>query len=83
MAVSDDYKPDTVLSPLKPDMTSRYDFSSVIGDSPAMQKVFALMDKIVDSGATVLLRGDTGTGKEVVAKAIHTNSHRNTRKFVV
>ena len=60
-----------------------YDFSQIIGHSKPMQKVFLLMEKIVNSGATVLLKGDTGTGKEVVARALHYNSYRKKNNFVV
>jgi sigma-54-dependent transcriptional regulator len=59
------------------------DFHQIIGHSKPMQKVFLLMGKILNSGATVLLRGETGTGKEVIARALHYNSHRKQKNFVV
>jgi len=62
---------------------TNYDFCQIIGHSKPMQKVFSLMEKIVNSGATILLKGDTGTGKEVVARAIHYNSYRKQKNFVV
>jgi len=61
----------------------RYIHSQIIGRSRSMLKVYALMEKIVNSGATVLLKGDTGTGKEVVARALHFCSHRKNKNFVV
>jgi sigma-54 dependent transcriptional regulator len=57
-------------------------FTDIIGESPAMQKVFALMKKVVDSQATVLLLGETGTGKELFAQAVHSNSPRKKREFI-
>ena len=47
---------------------------NIIGESHSMQKVFGLMEKIVSTNATVLIRGETGTGKELVASCIHRNS---------
>ncbi|MDX1693083.1 MAG: sigma 54-interacting transcriptional regulator [Ketobacteraceae bacterium] len=54
----------------------------IIGRSDCMKSVFQLMDKVVDSDVTVLLRGETGTGKEVFARAIHDHSPRKSRNFV-
>ena len=53
-----------------------------IGDSAAMKQVFNLMEKVLDSDATVLIRGETGTGKELIATAIHKNSHRSKAAFI-
>ena len=55
---------------------------SIIGKSKAMTDVFSLMDKAVDSFVTVLLRGETGTGKEIFAKAIHEHGARANQHFV-
>ncbi|WP_163832363.1 sigma-54-dependent Fis family transcriptional regulator [Spartinivicinus ruber] len=54
----------------------------IIGESKAMQQVYALMDKVVTSPVNVLLRGETGTGKEVFARAIHNNSERSDKPFI-
>ncbi|MBN1479360.1 sigma-54-dependent Fis family transcriptional regulator [candidate division KSB1 bacterium] len=54
----------------------------IIGESPAMQKVFDAMNKVAAIPATVLLTGDSGTGKELVARAIHYNSPRAHGPFV-
>ncbi|MCG8315750.1 MAG: sigma 54-interacting transcriptional regulator [Pseudomonadales bacterium] len=54
----------------------------IIGESESIQSVFSLMDKVVDSQVTVLLRGETGTGKEVFAHAIHKASPRKTQPFI-
>ena len=54
----------------------------IIGDSEPMQKAFALMDKAVNTPVSILLTGETGTGKEVFAKAIHNSSERKNKQFV-
>jgi DNA-binding NtrC family response regulator len=54
----------------------------LIGSSPAMRKVVALIEKVAATEATVLVRGPSGTGKELVARALHTNSPRRTRPLV-
>jgi len=55
---------------------------TLIGDSTPMQQVFNLMEKVLDSDATVLIRGETGTGKELIAAAIHQKSHRHQGPFI-
>lgn len=67
---------------LRGQVTSQYSFENIIGKSPAMQKVFSLVRQVADSNTTVLLTGETGTGKELVAKAIHFNSSRKDKPFV-
>lgn len=68
---------------LREEISEKYDFEkSMIGESAAMQKVFHLMKKAVKTNITVSIYGETGTGKEVVAKAIHYNSDRKTKPFI-
>jgi two-component system response regulator AtoC len=62
------------------DRTASY--GELIGDSPAMRDIFALIRKIASGSASVLITGDSGTGKEVVARTIHFTSHRAQRPFV-
>ena len=59
-----------------------YDFDRIIGTSPSLQKVLGVVKKVAKSNTTVLVRGETGTGKELIAGAIHHNSHRAGRNFV-
>jgi Nif-specific regulatory protein len=59
-----------------------YDFDRIIGSSAALQKVLSVVRKVTKSNTTVLIRGETGTGKELIAGAIHHNSLRATRNFV-
>ncbi|MCA1988625.1 MAG: sigma-54 dependent transcriptional regulator [Desulfarculus sp.] len=58
------------------------DFSAIIGHSPAIQRVFAVLRKVADTKATVLISGESGTGKELVARALHYNSRRRGRPLV-
>ncbi len=59
-----------------------YEFDRIIGSSGALAKVLAVVRKVTRSNTTVLIRGETGTGKELVAGAIHHNSLRASRNFV-
>jgi DNA-binding NtrC family response regulator len=71
------------ISELKQQVKKRYDFTtSIIGNSPSMKKVFAMIEKAVKSNITVSITGETGTGKEIVAKSIHYNSPRGKKPFV-
>ena len=62
---------------------SVFDFSGVLGSSPRIREMFHLLEMVAPSEATVLLLGETGTGKELVAQAIHRNSPRAAGPFVV
>ncbi len=57
-------------------------FEEMVGGSPAMREVFAMVEQVAGADATVLLRGETGTGKELVARALHRRSARRDRPFV-
>lgn len=59
-----------------------FGFEEFIGGSPAMRKVFATIEQVAESGVDVLIRGETGTGKELVARSIHRRSRRADRPFV-
>src|SRR5918998_2154463 len=59
-----------------------YDFDRIIGSSGALEKVLGIVRKVSKSNTTVLVRGETGTGKELIAGAIHHNSHRSARSFI-
>jgi DNA-binding NtrC family response regulator len=59
-----------------------YEFDRIIGSSGALEKVLAVVRKVAKSNTTVLVRGETGTGKELIAGAVHHNSHRAARNFV-
>jgi len=71
------------LDELKDEIGQKYAFRNIIkGSSPALKKVFALMDKAIHSNITISISGETGTGKELVAKAIHYNSPRAKKPFI-
>ena len=57
-------------------------YGEILGASPAMRKVYALLDRIADSSASVLVTGETGTGKELVARALHDRGPRKNGPFV-
>src|SRR5205814_4133513 len=59
-----------------------YDFDKIVGNSAALQKVLDIVKKVAKSNTTVLIRGETGTGKELIAGATHHNSLRAARNFV-
>jgi two-component system response regulator AtoC len=59
-----------------------FDFGNIIGDSAALREVLAKVEQVSPTNSTVLLRGETGTGKELVAHAIHINSPREHKPFV-
>jgi two-component system, NtrC family, response regulator HydG len=63
-------------------LDERFGFQGVIGNSPAMHDIITRLQRIAPTDATVLIQGETGTGKELVAKAIHQNSPRKKRPFV-
>jgi DNA-binding NtrC family response regulator len=67
---------------LKQQYEDRTRFESMIGQSRAMQEVFGLIEDVASANSTVLITGETGTGKELAAKAIHTNSPRCEGPFV-
>jgi DNA-binding NtrC family response regulator len=68
---------------LKSEVEKKYDFSKTIkGNSPAIRKVFRLIEKAISNNITVSITGETGTGKEVIAKAIHYNSERKKEPFI-
>ncbi|NJL11942.1 MAG: sigma-54-dependent Fis family transcriptional regulator [Microscillaceae bacterium] len=68
---------------LREEIGKKYEFGKIIkGNSPAIKKVFALMEKAARTNITVSISGETGTGKELVAKAIHYNSTRSKKNFV-
>ncbi len=71
------------ISSLRKEIQKKYSFrQSLLGESPAIKSVFELIDKALDTNITVIITGETGTGKELVAKAIHYNSKRKDKSFV-
>jgi Nif-specific regulatory protein len=70
------------LDYLRTEQQENYDFDKIIGGSDTLQRVLGVVRKVAKSNSTVLIRGETGTGKELIAGAIHHNSLRAGRNFV-
>jgi Nif-specific regulatory protein len=66
----------------KKQLTRKYNFKGLIGDSPLMKRVYEMIEKIADTDSTILITGESGTGKEIIAKTIHYNSSRSQGPFV-
>jgi DNA-binding NtrC family response regulator len=68
---------------LESQLQAKYDFGKIMkGNSPAIQRIFGLMEKAAQTPVNVSITGETGTGKELVAKAIHLNSGRHRKPYV-
>lgn len=73
---------DDRIAALNNELGTRYKYDNMIGKSKPMQDVYGLLDKIKNSESTCLVQGENGTGKELIAKAIHFNSPRKEKVFV-
>src|SRR5512132_1233072 len=67
---------------LRSQLEERYQFAGILGRSRAMRELFQLLETVSRSSSTILITGETGTGKEVVARAIHHSSPRRAHRFV-
>ncbi|WP_163869505.1 sigma-54-dependent transcriptional regulator [Myxococcus eversor] len=67
---------------LRQQLGRQQDSGAVVGESPAMQQAYALIDRVADLDSTVLITGESGTGKEVAARAVHTRGRRSAGPFV-
>ena len=67
---------------LEEEIRSEFNFEEIIGDSPALKSALAQVEVVAPAGTTVLILGETGTGKELIARAIHNLSTRRERTFV-
>jgi DNA-binding NtrC family response regulator len=81
--VLEERRKDRELRKLRDELRGTYRFSNIVSGSNAMKQVFRLLDQVADTDATVLLLGETGTGKEMLAKAVHYSSSRKEKPFVV
>jgi transcriptional regulator with GAF, ATPase, and Fis domain len=68
---------------LKSEVQERFNLHGVIGSSRAMRQVFALLGKVMDTTTSVLIQGETGTGKELIARVIHYNGPLKDKPFVI
>jgi two-component system response regulator AtoC len=67
---------------LRMEVRKKFEFNNIIGKSKKMQEIFSLIEKVALGNSTVTIYGGSGTGKELVAKAIHYNSPRSERPFI-
>ena len=67
---------------LREELDHRYQFDNIVGRSPAMREIFATIERVAPTRATVLLAGESGVGKDLIARAIHHHSPRRGRPFV-
>jgi two-component system, NtrC family, response regulator AtoC len=71
------------ITTLRKEIQKKYNFNkSIIGESPAIKVIYERIEKALGTNITVIISGETGTGKELVAKAIHYNSHRKDKSLV-
>ncbi len=71
------------LDRLTQELAERFSYGNIIGKSPPMRELYRLLDKVSNTESTILVTGENGTGKELVARAIHFNSARKGKSFVV
>ncbi len=76
----DQFHPSNSIKSQELDTSSR--FMDIIGQSLPMKRIFGLIKRVADSDSTIMIQGETGTGKGMVAKAIHRNSYRKNKPFV-
>jgi two-component system, NtrC family, response regulator PilR len=67
---------------LRGQLEQRYAFGNIVGESPKMRAVFAVVERVARTNSTVLIHGESGTGKELVARALHFSSPRSARRFL-
>lgn len=67
---------------LRQEAEEKYKFENIVGKSKEMQKLYNVLERVIDVSTSVLLEGETGTGKEVIAKTIHYNSPRKDKRFI-
>jgi two-component system response regulator HupR/HoxA len=67
---------------LRREVERKYAFDKIIGTGPAMERVFDVIEKVAETDSSVLISGETGTGKDLVARAIHYTGSRKERRFV-
>ncbi len=77
------YEQKVKMDELSGELGTRYGFDQMIGKAGAMQQMYRLLERVADSDTTVLIQGENGTGKELIARALHYNSRRKKNKFVI
>jgi two-component system response regulator HupR/HoxA len=72
----------TRVNQLSKELGTRFGFGNMIGKSATMQDLYSLVERVSDTDTTILIQGENGTGKELIAKALHYNSKRKKNKFI-
>lgn len=67
---------------LREEIHRKYDFENIIGKSSSIKKVYEMIEAVAETDSTVLISGNSGTGKELVARALHFKSHRKNKPFI-
>ncbi len=67
---------------LREEIHRKYDFENIIGKSNSIKKVYEMIEAVAETDSTILISGNSGTGKELVARALHYKSHRKNKPFV-
>lgn len=67
---------------LRKQVDQEYNFNYIIGESPAMKQVYRMVERVSNANSTILITGPSGTGKELVARAIHANGNRSEYPFI-
>ncbi len=67
---------------LKEELDRRFGLDHIVGDCPQMKRIFEIVDSVAETRATILITGESGTGKSLIARAIHKRSNRNNQPFV-
>lgn len=67
---------------LRKEIQRQYDFEDIIGKSPSIKKIYEIIKSLSETSSTILITGKSGTGKEVIARALHFNSSRRNKPFV-
>ncbi|MGM0403581.1 MAG: sigma-54 interaction domain-containing protein [Thermodesulfobacteriota bacterium] len=76
------FRDHSVVEELRKELTARFRMGDMVSSSPAMKTIFNILPRVSESDSTVLIEGETGTGKELAARAIHNSSPRRDRPFV-
>lgn len=67
---------------LREEIHRKYDFENIVGKSSSIKKIFEMIEAVAETDSTVLISGNSGTGKELVARALHYKSHRKNKPFI-
>lgn len=76
------FRDHSLVEELRKELSSNFQVEDIVSNSSAMRSIFNIMPQIADSDSSVLIEGETGTGKELMARAIHNMSHRKEKPFI-